>query len=268
MNYLLALYRAQFRTTIAEQLQYRGGLVIWTIGLVLEPVIYLAVWSTVARSQGGSVGGFGASDFAAYFLVALVVNQATFTWIMWEMEYWIRQGNLSPLLLRPVHPIHRQLAVNLTFKLLTLAVVVPAALILGVVFRPNFAGIEPWTAVAFAPALILAIALRFAIEWTLALAAFWITRVTAVNQLYYVAFLFLSGQAVPLLLLPGPVQTLAEWLPFYRTLGFPVELLLGRLSPYDAAVGLAAQIVWLAAMVVVLNWVWARGIRQYSAVGA
>jgi ABC-2 type transport system permease protein len=81
VNYLLALYRAQFRTTIAEQLQYRGGLVIWTIGLVLEPVIYLAVWSTVANSQGGAVNGYGASDFAAYFLVALVVNQATFTWM-------------------------------------------------------------------------------------------------------------------------------------------------------------------------------------------
>jgi ABC-2 type transport system permease protein len=268
VNDLLALYRAQFRTTIAEQLQYRGGLAIWTIGLVLEPVIYLAVWSTVARSQGGAVAGFGAADFAAYFLVALVVNQATFTWIMWEMEYWIRQGHLSPLLLRPVHPIHRQIAVNLTFKLLTLTVVVPAALILGVVFRPNFAGIEPWTALAFIPALVLAIALRFSIEWTLALAAFWITRVTAVNQLYYVAFLFLSGQAVPLLLLPGPVKAAAEWLPFYRTLGFPVELLLGRLSPQDAAVGIVAQVGWLAVMVVLLNAVWARGIRQYSAVGA
>jgi viologen exporter family transport system permease protein len=115
---------------------------------------------------------------------------------------------------------------------------------------------------------VLAVALRFAIEWTLALAAFWITRVTAVNQLYYVAFLFLSGQAVPLLLLPGPVRTAAEWLPLYRTLGFPVELLLGRLSPYDAVAGIAAQIGWLAAVVVLLNWVWARGIRQYSAVGA
>ena len=52
------LYRAQFKTTIAEQFQYRGALVIWLIGLILEPVIYLSVWSTVARSQGGSVDGF------------------------------------------------------------------------------------------------------------------------------------------------------------------------------------------------------------------
>src|SRR3954471_18354985 len=162
---LLVLYRAQFKTTIAEQFQYRGALVIWLIGLILEPVIYLSVWSTVAQSQGGTVDGFTAADFAAYYLIALVVSQATFTWIMWEMEYWIRQGNLSPLLVSPVHPIHRHIANNLTFKLLTMAVVVPVVVVLTIVFRPNFT-ISTWTALAFIPAVVLAMALRFAMEWT------------------------------------------------------------------------------------------------------
>ncbi len=51
-------------------------------------------------------------------------------------------------------------------------------------------------------------------------------------------------------------------------LGFPVELLLGRLSPADALVGLAAQAAWLAVVVIGMNAIWVRGIRQYSAVGA
>ena len=267
MTDLVVLYRAQFKTTIAEQFQYRGALVIWLIGLILEPVIYLSVWSTVARSQGGSVDGFSAADFAAYYLVALVVSQATFTWIMWEMEYWIRQGSLSPLLVRPVHPIHRHIANNLTFKLLTMAVVVPVVVVLAIVFRPNFTG-SVWTVVAFIPALALAMGLRFAVEWTLASAAFWVTRVSAINQLYFVVFLFLSGFAVPLDLLPGPVRVVAEWLPFYRMLGFPVELLLGRLTPGQVAIGFVAQVAWLAIAVSLLNAMWARGVRQYSAVGA
>jgi ABC-2 type transport system permease protein len=264
---LISLYRAQFKTTIAEQFQYRGALVIWLMGLILEPVIYLSVWSTVARSQGGEVDGFTAGDFAAYYLVALVVSQASFTWVMWEMEWWIRQGTLSPLLVRPVHPIHRHIASNLTFKLLTLSVVVPVVAILAFVFQPNFTA-TPWTLLAFIPALILAMALRFAVEWTLASAAFWVTRVSAINQLYFVAFLFLSGYAVPLPLLPEPVRVLAEWLPFYRMLGFPAELLLGRLHASQILTGFAAQIAWLAMAVLLLNAAWTRGVRQYSAVGA
>lgn len=267
MSDLLVLYRAQFKTTIAEQFQYRGALVIWLLGLILEPVIYLSVWTTVARSQGGAVDGLTGADFAAYYLVAMFVDHASFTWVMWEMEYWIRQGSLSPLLVRPVHPIHRHIAGNLTFKLLTMAVIVPVAIGLALVFHPNFT-ITAVTALAFVPALLLAMALRFAVEWTIASAAFWVTRVSAINQLYFVAFLFLSGFAVPLALLPGPVQTVAEWLPFYRMLGFPVDLLLGRLTPDQIATGFVAQVAWLALAVIGLNVTWARGVRQFSAVGA
>jgi ABC-2 type transport system permease protein len=264
---LLHLYRAQFKATIAQQFQYRGALVIWLMGLILEPVIYLSVWATVAQSQGGTVDGFTASDFAAYYLVAMAVDHAAFTWVMWEMEWWIRQGSLSPLLVRPVHPIHNHIANNLTFKLLTAAVTIPVIIVLTLVFRPNFT-ITPWTALAFIPALLLAMALRFAMEWTIASVAFWVTRVSAINQLYYVAFLFFSGFAAPLALLPDPIRTIAEWLPFYRTLGFPVDLLLNRLSLHQVLVGFGAQVAWLVIALVLMNVIWARGVRQYSAVGA
>jgi ABC-2 type transport system permease protein len=264
---LFHIYRAQFKTTIAEQFQYRGALVIWLLGLMLEPVIFLSIWSAVARSQGGAVDGLTPADFAAYYLLAMAVQHASFTWIMWEMEWWIRQGSLSPLLVRPVHPIHRHIANNLTFKLLTAAVLAPVIIVLVLVFRPNFS-VSAWTIAAFVPALLLAMALRFAMEWTLATLAFWVTRVFAINQVYYSAFLFLAGLAAPLALLPGPVRTLVEWLPFYRVLGFPVDLLLSRLTPREALAGFGAQIGWLVIMLIAVNVSWSRGIRQYSAVGA
>ncbi|MFT4041449.1 MAG: ABC-2 family transporter protein [Thermomicrobiales bacterium] len=264
---LLHLYRAQFRVTLAEQFQYRGALVIWLIGIILEPVIYLSVWAAVAASQGGQVDAFTAADFAAYYLIAMLVDHASFTWIMWEMEYWIRQGNLSPLLVRPVHPIHRHIASNLTFKLLTFVVLFPVVIILAIIYQPNFT-ITPQTALLFIPTLIMAMALRFTVEWTLASLAFWVTRVSAINQLWFVAFMFLSGYAAPVALLPGFAQTLATWLPFYRMLGFPVDVLLGHLTMQQIAVGIAAQAAWLAVAYALMTFTWARGIRQYSAVGA
>ena len=102
----------------------------------------------------------------------------------------------------------------------------------------------------------------------LALAAFWLTRVMAVNQVYYVALLFLSGQAAPLALLPSPVQLLATALPFRWLVAFPVELLLGRLTLQEAFLGLAMQGLWLAISLLVLRLVWRAGVRHYSAVGA
>jgi ABC-2 type transport system permease protein len=103
---LADLYLAEFRTSLATMIQYRAALIIWLLGQVLDPVIYLIVWSTVSTSSGGSVGGYTTGDFAAYFLVLMVVNNLTYTWIMWEYEYRVREGSLSTALLRPVHPIH------------------------------------------------------------------------------------------------------------------------------------------------------------------
>jgi viologen exporter family transport system permease protein len=264
---LADLYAQQFKTTIASQFQYRGALVIWLIGHMLEPLVYLVVWSAVARSSGGVVGGYDAGRFASYFIVMMLVNHLTFTWIMYEFDYRVRHGSLSFALLRPVHPIHSDLADNLSFKLLTLPVMLATAALLWVAFKPELR-IVPWAVLASVPALALAIAVRFLVEWTLALSAFWITRASAVNQMYFVAALFLSGQAAPLPLLPFPARAAAAVLPFRWTVGFPVELLTGRLNPSAALIGLGAQSLWLVLSLAILKIVWRAGVRAYSAVGA
>ena len=267
MSDLFGLYVQQFKTTFASMLQYRASLFIWMIGQVLEPLIYLVVWSTVAASRGGSVGDFTAAQFAAYYIAFMLVNQMTYTWIMWEYEYRIREGLLSPALLRPVHPIHADIAENVSSKLVTLPVMLLIAGALAFVFKPQ-AALHLWAVLAFIPAIVLALLVRFLVEWTLAQAAFWTTRVSAINQVYFVLMLFLSGQIAPLELFPRPIQVLAYLLPFHWMIGFPVELVLGRVAPLDALIGIGAQAAWLGVSFLLLRLVWRAGIRIYSAVGA
>jgi ABC-2 type transport system permease protein len=261
------VYRQQFRTTFASFVQYRASIFIWTIDRILEPLIYLVVWSAVARARSGDVGGFDTGAFAAYFIVMMLVSQATYTWVMYEYEYKIRHGSLSFALLRPIHPIHTDLVDNISSKLITFPLMLAAAAALVLLFKPSFSP-PLWAAALFVPALILAFAVKFVVEWTLALSAFWTTRVSAVNQGYFVAALFLSGQMAPLSLLPQSLQVAASLLPFRWMISFPVELLLGRLDLTQAVVGLAAQAVWLALGLALLRTVWRAGVRVYSAVGA
>jgi len=262
------LYAQQFRISLATMVQYRAELVIWLIGHVLEPLVYLAVWTTVARSSGGgSIGGYDVGDFAAYFIALMLANHVTYTWIMWEYEYRVRYGAFSSALLRPVHPIHADIADNLTSKLVTLPLILAAAAVLALVFRPAF-HVTAGAAAACAASLLLAFGLRFLMEWVLALAAFWTTRVSAVNQVYFVATLFLSGQMAPLSLLPRPLQLAATILPFRWITSYPVELFLGRVPAGDVLRGLAVQAAWLALFLVLLRFAWRAGVRRYSAVGA
>lgn len=263
----LDVYRAQARATIALQLQYRVALMIWLVWTIVEPIVYLVVWSTVARSTGGRVGGYSPSDFAAYFILTMLVTHLTFTWLMWEFEFRIRQGQFSPKLLRPIHPIHSDIVENLSYKLITMIVLAPATVLLIFLFEPTSRA-TPGTIAAFVPALLGAFFLRFINGWTLALAAFWTTRVAALNHLYFVVMLFLSGQMVPLSVLPDLMQALTWLLPFRWMVSFPVELGLGRLTFEQAVVGFGMQIGWCVASVFLMQLLWRAALRRYTAVGA
>jgi ABC-2 type transport system permease protein len=263
----LDLYVQQFKTTLAMMLQYRAALLIWTIGQVLEPLIYLIVWSVVSSGSGGSVGSYTTAEFAAYYVVLMLVNQISYTWIMYDFEYRVREGTLSATLLRPVHPIHSDIADNLSSKLITLPIIIVVATGLAVGFHAPISP-PPWVVPVFMLSLALAFLVRFLLEWTLALAAFWTTRVGAINQTYFVLMLFLSGQIAPLSLLPQPVQAISYVLPFRWLIGFPTELFLGRVTAAQALVGLGAQAGWLIVSFAIMRTVWRAGVRVYTAVGA
>jgi ABC-type uncharacterized transport system permease subunit len=65
MRAIVELYIQQFKTTLVTMFVYRASLLIWMIGQVLEPLVYLVVWSLVSTASGGSVGGYTTADFAA-----------------------------------------------------------------------------------------------------------------------------------------------------------------------------------------------------------
>jgi ABC-2 type transport system permease protein len=255
------------RISIAENLQYRAANAIWVLGAVVEPIVYWAVWSAAATEQGGRVGELDAGALAAYYLAFALVNHLTLNWVMHEFSLRIETGQLSFQLLRPLHPIHQDLADNLGYKLVMLVLLVPVCAALALLMHPRF-DTAAWAWAALVPALALAIALRFVLEWTLGLTAFWTTRILAINQAYFAVLMIFAGRVAPTELLPGPLEALAAALPFRWMLGFPVELAIGRLDPQQAAAGLAMQAGWLALALLGLRALWGAASRRYSAVGS
>ncbi|MDF2645690.1 MAG: hypothetical protein K0Q73_1495, partial [Paenibacillus sp.] len=59
------------------------------------------------------------------------------------------------------------------------------------------------------------------------------------------------------------------WLPFYGTVGFPVELLTGKLELGSSAIiqNFAIQLTWLMILLVTFRLMWRQGMKKYGAVG-
>ncbi len=86
MKRLWRVYRVLLRMKLLMQLQYRAAMALWMLDMVLNPLIYLVVWSTVARSNGGSLDGYTPGAFAAYFTVLLLVNHLSCGNRSWGMN--------------------------------------------------------------------------------------------------------------------------------------------------------------------------------------
>ena len=271
MGYWIAVYKANLKTAVAQMLQYRFGILIWAVWGFVGPLISLAVWTAATAARGGTISNgavtYSQSDFAAYFLVFMVVGHLTMSWDAFEFSYRVRDGNLSPRLLKPLNPIHGDLAGNIAFKLTTSVMILPAWILLFVMLRPSPPHSLPQFLLGI-PAVVLAGLLRYVLQYSLALFAFWTTRVEAINEFYFALDSFLAGRIAPLALLPAWMAVAATYSPFRSMGGFPVELLLGRLTAGQIAAGFAFQLFWIGIALMLFRVMWAAGVRQYSAVGA
>jgi ABC-2 type transport system permease protein len=266
MKRYLDYYRSLMKIAIMQEFQYRWSNYFYMIGMIAEPVIYLVVWSTVAVQQGGEVGGYTPQAFAAYYIVWTLVRNMNIVFTPYGWEWRIQQGRLSGELLRPVHPIHSDVAYFAGWKVVVIILWLPIAVILSLIFKPDLhpSGLEIGV---FFFAIWGAYLIRTMLLSVLGMITFWTTRVGAIYELFFALELILSGRLVPMSLMPPWVQTIASFLPFQWTFGFPIEALIGKLTPTQLFTGLAMQALWILIGIAAVNVMWRFGIRRYSAVG-
>lgn len=246
----------------AYMLEYRAELFLWALSGSL-PLILMGVWTEAAQS-----GEFGLSplDFTRYFLTVFIIRQFTVVWVIYEFEKDVVQGRLSPRLLQPLDPVWHHVTSHVSERLARL----PFALVLvGLFFvlYPQAFWVPPiGNFLLFVVAVIFAFALRFVIQYTFALFAFWTERASAIENFWFLLYLFLSGMIAPLEMFPEPVREVVIWTPFPYLIHFPAALLIGL--DEDVVRGFLVTLGWGLLFFVLNRWLWRRGLKQYSGMGA
>jgi ABC-2 type transport system permease protein len=253
--------RALFGLYLSYMLEFRAEIYLWVLASAL-PLILLGVWAQAAAS-----GAFPLSrvEFIRYFIAVFVVRQFTFIWVIWEFEDLVVSGNLSQLLLQPLDPVWRFLASHLTERVVRLPLVLA---VVGFCFAlyPEALWLPSATDFASAGVLLgLAFVTRFMLQYMMSMLTFWSERAAAIEELWFVVYLFLSGLIAPLDVYPESVRRLTELTPFPYLIYYPVNLLLGRGAPLGRAVLVLA--VWGVLAWVVQRRLWRSGLRRYSAMG-
>jgi ABC-2 type transport system permease protein len=243
-------------------LEYRAELLFWVLAGSL-PIILMGVWMQAAQT-----GQFALTsvEFARYFLAVFLVRQFTVVWVIWEFEREIVEGKLSLRLLQPLNPVWHYFASHFAERFARL----PFAVVLVALFfwlYPQALWLPDWGHLLLAIAVMhLAFALRFLMQYTLAMAAFWTERASSLEQFSFLFYLFLSGIIAPLEVFPPLVREIALWTPFPYLIHFPASLLVGL--PVNVGQGLLVMLGWSIAFFLLYRWLWRRGLKQYSGMGA
>jgi ABC-2 type transport system permease protein len=246
----------------AYMVEYRAELILWVLSGAL-PIILMGVW--IQAAQGGDFG-LTSVDFARYFITVFLVRQLTVVWLIWEFEKEVVEGKLSSRLLQPLDPVWHHVASHVSERFAR----VPFILLLISLFfvlYPQAVWFPSWEQVfLFSLAVILAFVLRFVIQYTFAMFAFWTERASALENFWMLFYLFLSGLIAPLDVFPENVRTIVMFTPFPYLINFPVSLLVGL--PVDVTRGFLSIVAWILIFLGANRLLWRAGLKHYSGMGA
>jgi ABC-2 type transport system permease protein len=115
--------------------------------------------------------------------------------------------------------------------------------------------------------IVLAAGVCFFMKLCLGCVGFWTNNIYGVSTVYEVVANVLGGVLVPLALLPGPLQTLAQLLPIQAVYAVPLSIFLGRSTGVDLWIDLGLQLDWIVVLWGLARLLWRAGLKQYESVG-
>ncbi len=246
----------------AYMVEYRAELIFWVLSGSF-PLIFLGLWNQAAQS--GDLG-FTPTEFARYFLAVFLARQLTVVWVIWDFEKEVVQGKLSPLLLQPIDPVWRHFFGHLAERLTRLPFILLLVGLFCLLYPDAMWLPTPYAFFWGSLTFMLSFCLRFLIQYTFAMLAFWVERATAIEQFWFLFYTFLSGMVAPLELFPAAIREFALWTPFPYLIYFPASLLVGL--PVDLVRGLLTMAGWGIIALVINRKLWRAGLKRYSGMGA
>ncbi len=262
VNQVFRTARVLLSVYYAFMVEYRAELFLWALSGSL-PFILMGVWMEAAQ---GKQFGLGPLDFARYFLAAFITRQFTIVWVIWDFEKEVLSGRLSNNLLQPIDPGWRHVASHFSERFARLPFAAALVGLFFLLYPQSFWIPNLTTVLLFLVVVMLAFILRFLIQYTLAMLAFWTERASALEEFWFLFYLFLSGLIAPLEVFPPEVRAFALWTPFPYLVNFPASLLAGL--PVDVGRGILVMLGWSLLFFGLNRWLWRKGLKEYSGMGA
>jgi ABC-2 type transport system permease protein len=247
-------YYRVWRVSLAERMTYRADFLLGTFLRMLPMVTTILLWQAIYQGSGQTtLAGFQYREMIAYLLLVHISRMfSSMPGLASGIAREIREGTLKKYLIQPLDLLGYLISYRAAHKI---TYIVTAALPYGIIFylcRGFF---------------VLSFLIGFYFEAAVGMVAFWIMEVTSVLYIVITLNYFISGQMLPLDLLPEPWAGFLKAMPFQFMAYFPAVVFLGKVQGADLAWGLALEAFWALFFALLARFLYRRGLRHYGAYG-
>lgn len=239
----------------------------------MTSLIEVALWSGIFRGLVLSTGsetpllnGFGLNSYLTYAIWGSFVARIAVTWNYENrMIEEIESGSINVLLSRPTSFFEYYMSQFLGYKIITtmISMFIPVCVSIWLDLPVDYSRLPT----AF---LLVCYYLVFVqtLSFTIATIAFFLNRAHSFTVAKNLSLWLLSGELIPLDLLPTAVKNALLALPFANAVYVPVGYITGRIDSSLLIQGFLTTSVGI----LVIGWIarmsWNRGIRHYTGTGA
>lgn len=241
---------------------------VWFCIPLINNLTLILFWKGALQDTHGATDWTMPAVTSYYFLLTIAGSMLTSHIEEDVAQYDIQYGELTRYLTRPFPYYWMKFIEEIPYRILQGSYGV-ILLILFTLFLGSFIRLshDPVTILYSLIMFVLAFFLSFTLKMNLGYSAFWFKDSRGFFELVTVAVIVFSGGIVPLHLLPSPILTISNLLPFAYTAYYPIMALQG-LYPHGVELQIILiQLVWLGILVAVNRLLWKQGIRLFTAFG-
>src|SRR5258708_7236926 len=251
-----------------EMLTYRLNMIMWRVRVVLNILVMYFLWSAILPVNK-TLFGYSQSLMLTYIFATSLIAPLVLASRSSAEGDEIKSGDLSNFLLRPINYFYYWFAKDAGDKAMNVLFSVVELTILFIFLRPPiFLQTNLLFLFLSLIATLSAVIIYFYLNFLIGLCGFWISETWPLRFLFIIIFIqFFSGGLFPLDILPKPIYTIFQMLPFTYLQFFPIKIYLGQLSMQNIAFGLSISFLWVIVLYYFTNFVWKKGLQVYTAQG-
>jgi ABC-2 type transport system permease protein len=245
---MLKKYYPFLRANLMTMYSYRLSIFAWFLVDFFYLIMMIFLWQSIYAGET-IINGYTINDMMIYFLLVGIIGIFANTEAMWTISEELRQGQISMYLIKPINYKIRIFFGELGNKIGITLIMLPTSIIVLIVatfiwnLNFNFTALDLLLFVGFMPLIFIFI---YEFNYLFGLISIYTTNAFGLAILMNVIISIGSGSMIPLNFYPQALKPILRVLPFQYVYNFPVNLLLGYISPKNGLIGMAFLILWIA----------------------